>query len=1013
MAGLRLDLGRIDQDLKAQLEKEQEGELDEMDPLGEYYSLDDQLTPVEKLDKYFQSENLMERDVAVRCVIDAAIFVTSYSDFELILEIVCAMASDHEPLIRIGVLGTVVSLIERNCEFRERDDTPFGQENEDRLYEIPVKMLNDFNQQVRRVSHNCIITLLDDPKGPTNSLISQLCPMMKRCLGKEENYDLRMDTALLISRVSPLFGPELCKLHFIPLLPSLAVDTMFHVRKAFAMCCKELCPSVGEECTEYHILPLFLQLCKDEVWGVRKACADVFMDVSSACSLVSRQDKLTPVFLQLLRDDSRWVRKAAFQCLGPFISTFCVTTSYDEEQSGSSLDLLGDSELLDTSLLGHTDTNPDSHDQPVAIAINKCSSPEVSKSLQTPSKGPKSPSHASSPLSIFSSPSNSIKPLILSPETRQDEFGLFQFWRSPIPNILLDNIDNETEFGSDQNQSESSEKVTISVPETVISSHTLVHNDTDSNKTDFTSLNGDGLTQHVFRNEGDGDSDDETDILTDIKNELLAESERQDGNGITGMRTEDQSERQDGNGSTGMRTEDQGLDDKPILKVVQDNLESGLTSNRTNGLPHSTTGHIHEEEVMSGYHNMENISYHQLNTTSKSVAMDMTLVDGTISEPFSTAGNDQEVVPDELIEMYLSMVDRNKVESIDSDLPFYCAFSFPAVLQTLGASNWSLLKPTFDLLSSDMQWKIRRVLAHSIHEMARILGQEKAVSELLNVVDEYAMKDIDDVKLGILTHLAEFFEILPIDVRQDCFPYILQGLLDTENERNWRYRDLLSEQLILLCDQYDCQFIAEHISPVAVKLAHDRVAQVRETSSRLIGIILQKFDHSQPRSCAELLSQLRKHFACSDRWLLRLLYVKQCDMFLQEKRVNPSVFAVECIPSLISLSRDEVPNIRMAVGKLLHQTLSNTDYFSVNRHFSNKIHSTIQTLQNDSDRDVRYFSGGILEPFPPERNQEVDHVINFVHKRVRSISEGDNKDSRKVEEIKIDITRAASLLHSI
>ena len=60
---------------------------------------------------------------------------------------------------------------------------------------------------------------------------------------------------------------------------------------------------------------------------------------------------------------------------------------------------------------------------------------------------------------------------------------------------------------------------------------------------------------------------------------------------------------------------------------------------------------------------------------------------------------------------------------------------------------------------SPTQWKIRRVLAHSIHEMARILGQEKAVSELLNVVDEYAMKDIDDVKLGILTHLAEFFEV--------------------------------------------------------------------------------------------------------------------------------------------------------------------------------------------------------------------------------------------------------------
>lgn len=47
-------------------------------------------------------------------------------------------------------MNTVISLLERNTEFREEGDTPFGQENEDRLYEIPVKMLNDFNQQVER-----------------------------------------------------------------------------------------------------------------------------------------------------------------------------------------------------------------------------------------------------------------------------------------------------------------------------------------------------------------------------------------------------------------------------------------------------------------------------------------------------------------------------------------------------------------------------------------------------------------------------------------------------------------------------------------------------------------------------------------------------------------------------------------------------------------------------------------------------------------------------------------------
>ena len=37
------------------------------------------------------------------------------------------------------------------------------------------------------------------------------------------------------------------------------------------------------------------------------------------------------------------------------------------------------------------------------------------------------------------------------------------------------------------------------------------------------------------------------------------------------------------------------------------------------------------------------------------------------------------------------------------------------------------------------------------------------------------------------------YQIVPSDVRSECFPYVLNGLLDTENERNWRYRNLLAE----------------------------------------------------------------------------------------------------------------------------------------------------------------------------------------------------------------------------
>ena len=30
-----------------------------------------------------------------------------------------------------------------------------------------------------------------------DTLLQQLCPTVKRCLGRDENYDLRMDTALV------------------------------------------------------------------------------------------------------------------------------------------------------------------------------------------------------------------------------------------------------------------------------------------------------------------------------------------------------------------------------------------------------------------------------------------------------------------------------------------------------------------------------------------------------------------------------------------------------------------------------------------------------------------------------------------------------------------------------------------------------------------------------------------------------------------------------------------------
>ena len=80
-------------------------------------------------------------------------------------------------------------------------------------------------------------------------------------------------------------------------------------------------------------------------------------------------------------------------------------------------------------------------------------------------------------------------------------------------------------------------------------------------------------------------------------------------------------------------------------------------------------------------------------------------------------------VPQLLVDHYVSMTDPSRIQTVDNEIAKHCAYSLPAVALTLGRSNWPLLKDTYEILARDMQWKVRRSLASSIHELGVILGE--------------------------------------------------------------------------------------------------------------------------------------------------------------------------------------------------------------------------------------------------------------------------------------------------
>jgi len=62
-----------------------------------------------------------------------------------------------------------------------------------------------------------------------------------------------------------------------------------------------------------------------------------------------------------------------------------------------------------------------------------------------------------------------------------------------------------------------------------------------------------------------------------------------------------------------------------------------------------------------------------------------------------------------------------------------------------------------------VQWKVRRTLAYSIHELALIVGEDITGRDLLPVFDMF-LNDLDEVRIGVLKHLADFIKVVETDV---------------------------------------------------------------------------------------------------------------------------------------------------------------------------------------------------------------------------------------------------------
>ncbi|KAK6626881.1 hypothetical protein RUM44_009358 [Polyplax serrata] len=363
------------------------------------------------------------------------------------------------------------------------------------------------------------------------------------------------------------------------------------------------------------------------------------------------------------------------------------------------------------------------------------------------------------------------------------------------------------------------------------------------------------------------------------------------------------------------------------------------------------------------------------------------------SEMPSVELSDQEVVPQVLLDSFVAMTSNLKDEFFEKEVAQDCAYCLPAVALTLGPSNWPYIRNAFKCLTMNIQWKVRKTVVSSIHKVASLVGEEIASRDLAPIF-ESSIKDLDEVKVGAVEHLADFLKLVQPETRKAFLPR-LRDFLETEFDFNWRYREEFGEQLRLLIKLFGPSDWLEFFKPLATLLLCDKVAAVRQKAVSLFLELIVNLS-SEPEYQDKLLRILVSEFASNPSWRRRQIFVHLCSEVVSRKALNEKSFCNFLLEPLILLQNDTVPNVRLCVARCLSCDIVSTGYiFSSSPHYKS-ILSTLETLKRDSDSDIRFFASKHESQEEEEVSKETENEVDVEQKEEQvmvEIEEEKEKDN--------------------
>ncbi|XP_015185244.1 PREDICTED: serine/threonine-protein phosphatase 4 regulatory subunit 1-like isoform X2 [Polistes dominula] len=856
-----------------------------------------------KLQHHANSDTSFSRQMVGRILVESfrsAVNTETKLPVEEYMKCVHKISDDPEIAIRLDLVDQLpyAAMIVREAPHL------FGDVLHNGILSIIKKFLLDVDSQVRQSAQEALLVLIKHGMLETKIIENEICPIVEELSRMTVEY---LNSGIsLMSKMALLIGKELTEKVFLDRYIALCEDNIFHVRRMCVLHFGEMCTAVGKKALLQKLFPVFVQLCLDRVWGVRKACVDVMMPVSCCVSFPYRQILLADILATHLNDDSKWVRTSAFQILGPFISTFAkqfTNVTYNQ-----------DGELVFTSQQQQQQQQQD--DNFNADKNNSGTERDLTSSIRYSYEG-MFPTKCAIRNQTFDSEDYDIRDVL-------DINCLKEVYEQSQKNSMFNypikahKVKTQKKQMTENEQSEADEVDKFNtflyyyIPPEIPLDDPLVLAAKKSSENSKAANNNNNNT-NVENKKDDNNTADATNSSTiDTRKEECSDK----CSSIVGNRTSNQTNKE----------EDDEKDDE-----------------NDNSRP--TTWSDDSADTID----ISNLSLDRSNVNGPAFD-NKSYVNFMLRRKYASKKN-QNIVPQDLVDYFVSMAEPELCE--EGEIPYHCAFSFPAVAFTLGKANWPYLRKAYQSLAGAKQWKVRRTLASSIHEIAIILGEEITASDLVPIYDGF-IKDLDEVRIGVLKHLATFLKILKPTYRWHYLPG-LHNFLVTDNEWNWRFRKEFATQLLEVVTLFNANDVAKHIAPLSLKLLVDKVAAVRQIALTLVTRIVSHLSTDEPLAMA-LIQELKETLAMNtNKWVLRQTYALLCAQLIVGGAISGEKFTKEMLPSLLNLSYDNVPNVRLAVARTLSQNVITMGIDWLGSEYVT-VEGRLQRMRSDIDRDVRFLA---------------------------------------------------------